>query len=77
LWSPQEVIRGIRATEKPAAAIPKRYSDELLGKSTRDAAAADFEAALRLEASRSAAHRGSIDGVAASRRDGRGKVADG
>jgi hypothetical protein len=30
LWSPQEVIRRIRATEKTAAAIPERYSDELL-----------------------------------------------
>src|SRR4051794_10969916 len=32
MWSPQEVIRRIRATEKTAAAIPERYSDELLGK---------------------------------------------
>jgi len=30
MWSPQEVIRRIRATEKTAAAIPERYSDELL-----------------------------------------------
>ena len=31
MWSPQEVIGRIRATEKPTAAIPERYSDELLG----------------------------------------------
>ena len=30
LWSPKEVIRGIRAEETTATAITERYSDELL-----------------------------------------------
>jgi hypothetical protein len=51
-WSPKEVIRRTRATERTGAAIQGRYSDELLGhadtKITEIYAERDLELAMRV-----------------------------